>query len=265
MTSIQELKYSNYLARARTDSFLDALDKTREVEEKTAPRHKPIEFPRELTRTSAKPTGAKKRKPPPPPREGIKKPRLFPPPPSPVRKAPTYLEDITFFNKTTTKDGVNLLAINAPFRGRDGMEIVLDGVEYRTEEHAIQASKFLVASRVSASERRSLFLSDVAAMFRGDRFITYKEAAEAGKRIRLYPAEFEAWCEKDVEIQRRICMYKLTQYAEVRNALRCTTGTTIVFSTPYMSEEAFWGMQKTETGRLVGKNMLGIIWMGLRD
>ena len=288
MTSIQELQYADVLARMRTDSFLEDFEKTlykEKDDDKPAPATKtyePIEFPRDMTKGAAKPKGAKKRssvsgereevargirRPTPPPRERAKKPRFLPSlPPPPPFPAPVYIEDITFFNKATTRDGVNLLANNAPFRGRDGMEIVLDGVEYRTEEHATQAAKFRVASRVSDTKGRSFFLSDLSDMFRGTRFITYREAVEAGKRrTRLDSAEYAEWNDRRVEIQKRICMYKLSQYVEVRNALRYTKGTTLVFSSPYMGESAFWGMQKTETGKLVGKNMLGRIWMQLRD
>jgi len=288
MTSIQELRYTDVLARMRTDSFLDNLEKTRfddkenekptsAAKKKTRTRtYEPITFHRTSTKVAAKSPGTKKRKsacggteeaekgarrPEPGPREASKKPRFAPPP----FKPPVYLEDITFFNKATTRDGVDLLANNAPFRGHDGMKIVLDGVEYRTEEHAVQAAKFLAASRVSASKERRFFLSDFSDMFRGDRFATFSDALVASKRVRLDSVECAEWKDRRVEIQKRICMYKLSQYVDVRNALRYTKGTALVFSSPYMKEDTFWGMKKTGTERLAGKNMLGRIWMQLRD
>lgn len=85
--------------------------------------------------------------------------------------------------------------------------------------------------------------------------------------LALSPNELAIWHTKCDQIQTEICKYKADNYNEVLLTLKKTTGVLLIHSCrtadDKMAGEHWCGRYKD--GKVLGDNMLGSIWMGIRD
>ena len=184
-----------------------------------------------------------------------KRPDDFPPHPKRVCK-----EKRVFFNKSS-RDDSRLLCNNVWYEGKEGMAITLDGVEYKTENHALAAKKFEYLSKVVDGPRGEDMLR-FSMTFRGNIYDNSFEVSDACKRFRLTPCEYDLMKKAEVSFQKMVCAYKVSQYPEVRRVLRETKDSELVFLVP---EATFWSARELPDGSVVGNNMLGKIWMNTRE
>ncbi len=105
----------------------------------------------------------------------------------------------------------------------------------------------------------------------------YKTGAEVkkmgGKKgLLLNGDEIKQWEKISVEVQKEICQWKFNNYEEVREDLKKSADKILVHPAMRCSEEKI--VDKIWEGRgvicdgkvvILGKNLLGKIWMNLRD
>ena len=92
-----------------------------------------------------------------------------------------------------------------------------------------------------------------------------------GRKFILSKDELELWYNLSVEVQREICKYKFENYEEVRNDLCKSMGKVLIHPAMRCSEEKVKGRLWEGKGivvdgkiEVIGRNMLGKLWMELR-
>lgn len=93
-----------------------------------------------------------------------------------------------------------------------------------------------------------------------------------GRKFILSKEELELWCSLSIEVQNEICKYKYENYEEVREELMKSKGKILVHPAMRCSEEKvktrLWeGKGVVVDGKIqvIGRNMLGNLWMSIRD
>lgn len=157
------------------------------------------------------------------------------------------------------------------------VEVVVDGRTYSTGEHAFHGSKYVaVAEHVGDEDRRKKLMEYGRQFEKGCVWgsCTPVEAKKKGgkKGMALTSEELGLWDKLSVDVQRQICAYKLKTDEVVKNALLATGEKTLVHPAMRCSLEKVkkckWeGRVVEENGRrmIVGGNMLGGIWMEMRE
>ena len=143
--------------------------------------------------------------------------------------------------------------------------VVLDGVHFVTAEHAMQHCKIRCAMDAARSDERRGELRRCLSLFSGKDTTLRKaeQVRQIGQAIHLRRNEMEEWRRRSVGYQERVCMYKFTQSKAIRDALRDSGDATLVRR--QHSPGCFWGGREDARGRIVGRNMLGVAWMKIRD
>ena len=144
-------------------------------------------------------------------------------------------------------------------------DVVIDGRCYQSGEHAFHGEKFF---RLGLSGLdRSTELMDYAAKFMKPSSYTPAMAKKMGGKngLRLNEEELWRWSKISVEVHKDICQYKL-RYAEVWDDLIDSKGKLLIHPalrcrTP---EKCIWEGRYVD-GAVVGGNLLGKIWMELRE
>ena len=161
--------------------------------------------------------------------------------------------------------------------------VMLSSTLYLSGEAAFHGSKLKAAadSLPDGSARKSELLAK-SAKFASDGEYKKCTGAELKTRggngklgLRLTPAEIAIWSSKSLEVQRRICLYKLEHDNRVKDTLAKTGQLTLVHSAMRKTDEkvvqdCFWeGRAKVVEGSdaavVLGQNHLGKIWMEIRD
>lgn len=118
-------------------------------------------------------------------------------------------------------------------------QVVFEGETWMTSEHAYQASKYQNKEmREKVKNAPSAYLSR-----------EYGQAKEG---------KIENWDEMKVEVMKNIMREKALQHKDVMDALLSTGESVIIKNHP---EDYYWGTGLNGTG----KNVMGIIWMELRE
>jgi hypothetical protein len=93
-----------------------------------------------------------------------------------------------------------------------------------------------------------------------------------GRNLILDKNELELWSELSIIVQKEICKYKYGNYEEVRNDLIKSRGRVLIHPAMRCSEEKVKGRLWEGKGvvvdgkiEVIGRNMLGNLWMELRD
>jgi len=147
--------------------------------------------------------------------------------------------------------------------------------QYESGEHAFHGEKYMRISDYCASESRKAELIKYGQTFmKGSLYKTGAEVKRVGGKrgLRLTENELSVWSTICIQVQKEICIWKFNNYEEVREDLK-KSGTKILVHPALRCAEdkiektAFWeGKGVVRDGGLVilGKNMLGNIWMSLR-
>jgi hypothetical protein len=146
---------------------------------------------------------------------------------------------------------------------------------YESGEHCFHGEKYIRNGMACADEGRKMVLLEY-----GERFLKpsrYRSGVEAkkagGKRgLLLTGPELSKWSEVSIGVQEDICGYKMEAYEEVREDVKRSEGKWLVHPALRCSEEKLVSSRVWEgkgvivDGEVVviGRNMLGNIWMRLR-
>jgi predicted NAD-dependent protein-ADP-ribosyltransferase YbiA (DUF1768 family) len=157
----------------------------------------------------------------------------------------------------------------------EGM-VEVDGRVYGSGEGAFHGSKYIEVSKVSEGERRGL-LEEYGRKFEiGEEFGSMNggELKKKGgmKGMRLNGDEIGVWNRMGVVVQEKICRYKYENNEVVKEVLESSRNKILVHPAMRCNDEKvrsrLWeGRGRVIDGKMVvlGCNMLGNIWMKIRD
>lgn len=157
--------------------------------------------------------------------------------------------------------------------------VVLNERVYSSGESAFHGSKYLKAADICDDAKRQEELMAYAKHFeKGELFghligSEVKRRGGKGKSGKcLNSTELAMWQQASVEVQEQICNYKYEHDENVRAALNATVGKVLIHPAMRCSKDKvihrFWegrGEIVDDTVVVFGENMLGKIWMRLRD
>jgi ribA/ribD-fused uncharacterized protein len=149
-------------------------------------------------------------------------------------------------------------------------EVTVDGRTYESGEHCFHGEKYI---RLSEHSERPEQLLEYGKTFMSPS--PYKTGAMVkrmgGKKgLLLTKEELALWSELSIEVQKKICQWKFDHYEEVRQDL-LKSGTKILIHPALRCshpETRIWEGKAVivdGTLTLLGQNLLGKIWMELRD
>ena len=145
--------------------------------------------------------------------------------------------------------------------------------EYYSGESCFHGEKFIQISRLCKDETRIKELYQYSTIFlkkvcKKDGNIVKK----MGRKFILTNDELKLWSKLSINVQIEICKYKFDNYEKVQNDLYKTTGKILIHPAMRCSEEKIksrlWegkGIVVDGKIKVIGNNMLGNLWMKLRD
>lgn len=151
--------------------------------------------------------------------------------------------------------------------GNSWGEINLRGLAFQNGEQALSGLKYLLLSQRATDPERKELLEIYSQTFVLNG-LTPDLIRRGGRRsITLTREELMFWESARIDIQREICIQKYQRYPEIREILK-TFGFFVYISTasknPHISNKEFaarvWDGRIVD-GEIIGKNMLGEIWM----
>ena len=150
--------------------------------------------------------------------------------------------------------------------------VEVDGRVYGSGEGAFHGSKYIEVSKVSEGERRGL-LEEYGRKFEiGEEFGSMNggELKKKGgiKGMKLNEDEIGVWNRMGVVVQEKICRYKYDNYEVVKEVLESSRNKILVHPAMRCNDEKvrsrLWEGRVVD-GVMLGGNMLGNIWMKIRD
>jgi len=144
-------------------------------------------------------------------------------------------------------------------------DVVIDGRVYESGEHAFHGEKFFRLGLSGVDRAKELM--DYAEKFMKPSGYSPAMAKQKGgkKGLRLNDEELWRWSKMSPDVQKEICEYKL-RYEEVKEDLIASKGKLLIHPalrcrTP---EKCIWEGRYVD-GAVVGQNLLGKIWMEMRE
>jgi predicted NAD-dependent protein-ADP-ribosyltransferase YbiA (DUF1768 family) len=154
-------------------------------------------------------------------------------------------------------------------RIEDGEEVR----EYDSGESCFHGEKFIRVGKLCKDEKRKRDLFEYGSKFL--RGVCEKNGGlvkKMGRKFILNKEELEFWYKLSIDVQIEICKYKYENYKEVKEELIKSKGKVLIHPAMRCSEEKIksklWegkGVVVDEKIEVIGKNMLGNIWMNIRD
>jgi predicted NAD-dependent protein-ADP-ribosyltransferase YbiA (DUF1768 family) len=145
---------------------------------------------------------------------------------------------------------------------------------YESGEHCFHGEKYYRLSTISSNENRKRILKEYSKKFLEGSGKTASEIKRLGgkKGLLLDEDELEIWEIINICVQSEICKYKYDNYEEVREDLKNSEGRILIHPAMRCSEEKirkrYWEGKAVldEKGeiKVLGRNMLGNIWMEFR-
>tara|TARA_A100001015_G_scaffold318211_1_gene437366 strand:- start:286 stop:1614 length:1329 start_codon:yes stop_codon:yes gene_type:complete len=139
---------------------------------------------------------------------------------------------------------------------------------FKSGEHAFYGSKYIIASQASTNEKKKQKLIDYANGFIGTDTLydTPAKARKAGgtSKMPLTQKERNIWDENSIRIQREIIEYKYKNYSQVRDILEKNKNKTLVHINNTKKENQ-WSAKIDKEGKIIGKNLLGVMWKETYD
>jgi predicted NAD-dependent protein-ADP-ribosyltransferase YbiA (DUF1768 family) len=147
-------------------------------------------------------------------------------------------------------------------------DVVVDKRLYESGEHCFQGEKYTRLGEICDEPRKSVLL-EYGRTFMKPSPYTAAMAKKMGRRLVLTTTELEQWTSISIEVQHGICAWKWTHYEEVKHDLLKSGNKILIHPAMRCSqpEKRLWeGKGVIVDGKLVilGKNMLGTIWMTYR-
>ena len=153
-------------------------------------------------------------------------------------------------------------------------EVIWNKQIFTMGEAAFHYAKYsLVALDPSTNASRSKELMDHANKFlkSSGSFTGPEYKSLGGKTKKGFPLtdrEIQIWSSVCDRVQNHICEYKFKTYDDVKKALLRTAGVSLIHScrTPDSGmDKEHWCGRMTDSGNIIGGNILGNIWMKIRD
>jgi hypothetical protein len=145
--------------------------------------------------------------------------------------------------------------------------------EYNSGECCFHGEKFIRLGKFCEDENRKKVLIEYGSKFL--RGVCEKDGAvvkKMGRKLILDKDELELWNILSIDVQIYICKYKYENYEEVRDDLMKSKGKILIHPAMRCSEEKvkskLWeGKGVVVDGKIevIGMNMLGNLWMKIRD
>jgi predicted NAD-dependent protein-ADP-ribosyltransferase YbiA (DUF1768 family) len=153
-------------------------------------------------------------------------------------------------------------------------DVTVDGRTYESGEHCFHGEKYIRLSEECKDDRQKQLLDYGQTFMKPSAYKTGAMVKKMGgkKGLLLNPNELKLWATISVEVQEKICKWKIDHYEEVREDLLKSGDKLLVHPAMRCSEEKLgeriWeGKGVVRDGQIVvlGKNMLGNIWMKCRE
>ena len=149
--------------------------------------------------------------------------------------------------------------------------VVVGSREYASGELCFHGEKFIRIGELCQDEtRKQALLSYGSKFLKGP--IHGNIVKKMGRSFILTPAELDLWDKISIEVQVEICKYKYDNYEIVREDLCKSRGNILIHpamrcNAEKVKERLWEGRSIIIDGKLeiIGQNMLGKIWMNLRD
>ena len=145
--------------------------------------------------------------------------------------------------------------------------------EYDSGESCFHGEKFIRVGKLCKDENRKKELLEYGCKFL--KGVCEKDGVivkKMGRKFILNKDELNLWHTSSIDVQKEICKYKYDNYEEVRDDLIKSKGKILIHPAMRCSEEKLksrlWeGKGVIVDGKIevIGKNMLGDIWMRIRD
>jgi len=162
------------------------------------------------------------------------------------------------------------------------VEIAFNGLKlfkYNSGESAYHGMKYItIAYNINDDNRKKILINY------GEKFeidgefgnLSQNEIKKKGgkKGFKLEEYEREQWNILSIDIQKQICLYKFNNYSNIKDVLLSTKGKILIHPAMRVSiekvKDRLWegrAIINPETNKLevIGQNMLGKIWMEIRD
>lgn len=144
---------------------------------------------------------------------------------------------------------------------------------YDSGECCFHGEKFFRISKYCKDKNRKKELLEYSNKFLSGKCQTNGNIVKKmGRQLILNKEELEFWHEESINVQTEICKYKFNNYDQVRNELNASKGKILIHPAMRCSEEKvkdrLWeGKGIVVNGKIevLGMNMLGKLWMKLRD
>jgi predicted NAD-dependent protein-ADP-ribosyltransferase YbiA (DUF1768 family) len=145
--------------------------------------------------------------------------------------------------------------------------------EYDSGESCFHGEKFIRVGKLCKDENRKKELLEYGCKFL--KGVCEKDSVivkKMGRKFILNKDELDLWYSLSIDVQKEICKYKYDNYEEVRGDLVKSKGKILIHPAMRCSEEKLksrlWeGKGVIVDGKIevIGKNMLGDIWMNIRN
>lgn len=165
---------------------------------------------------------------------------------------------LKFYSKSADKEAAKLSNFL--------LQVQVGGKMYKTGEHAFHACKFeCVASLYEDGLDRKQKLLGHAKLI--ETASTPLDAKKLGGRSKcaLTLSELNKWNSASINVQRQICEYKLARYPCIRNTLIGSKDRYILHQENRGKKPIWGGRIDKKSKELIGQNILGKIWMELRN
>lgn len=166
-------------------------------------------------------------------------------------------------------DHINFFSGKKAFRSLSNFwenDVVIDGRVYQSGEHAFHGEKFIKIGIYVHEERAAQLMNYGESFLKPSAYSPAMAKKMGGKNgLRLNDEELARWSKMSIDVQKDICNYKL-RYEEVKQDLIQSKGKLLIH--PAMRcrypEKCIWEGKYVD-GAVIGQNLLGKIWMELRD
>ena len=144
---------------------------------------------------------------------------------------------------------------------------------YDSGESCFQGEKFIRLGKICKNIDRKKELLEYGSKF--FKSVCEKEGGlikKMGRKLKLDNDELKLWHDISIEVQNTICIYKYENYKEVQDDLIKSEKNILIHpamrcNIAKVKEKLWEGMAIIMDGKLeiLGRNMLGNIWMNIRD
>lgn len=146
---------------------------------------------------------------------------------------------------------------------------LIDDITFVSGEHAFHYYKYNLLSAESSDESRKNELALYSSNFSGNDpiFKSASDAKKAGGRKgkSLNDDEIVRWNSLSMNVQYNICMSRLNYSKELLKILESTECKYLLHQENRGKSPIWGGRIDKKSGKLIGQNKLGIVWMEVRD